>query len=191
MIPILGFSQTDCDSLEINCCDFSLIGSDTIILQAKNNNLEDIFDYPGFLILSESGDTIAKEIVNYFGIGSGFQNHYLEILEPFIVPFNGTLELHGLFYDTLYCQFPLSIEALSSEKLESIVSIFPNPVDDILSLNGIEIGYFTVLSIDGKAIIHNERFENGQIDLTALKSGAYFISLENDQISLKKQFIKN
>ena len=74
-LPLIA--QTNCDSLEINCCDFQLLGNDTISLSAQNNAQNEIFDYPGFLILANNGDTIAKETVNYFGIGSGEQTHYL------------------------------------------------------------------------------------------------------------------
>src|SRR5690348_13010364 len=86
-----------CDTLVINCCTLNSVGPNTITLYASNSS-SNLFDYPGFIVLDAALDTIAKETVTYFGIGQGFQAHTMDIVAPLLLPFNGTLELHTLFY---------------------------------------------------------------------------------------------
>jgi len=70
-------SQTASDSLIIDCCNYDLIGNHAIPLAVSNTNVSEIFDYPGFILVADNGDTSARETVNYFGIGWGSQTHYL------------------------------------------------------------------------------------------------------------------
>lgn len=173
-------AQTNCDSLIINCCDYGLIGNDTITLQVQNTATQEIFDYPGFVILDQAGDTIAKETVNYFGIGSGgFQTHTLGLMAPLVVPFQGTLQLHGLFYDTLYCEFPLMINSLRIEEITANVSMHPNPVHDILFIDGIESGNYRVYSLAGE-LVEYDVFQNQTISIATLKAGIYMVEIEDD-----------
>jgi hypothetical protein len=54
----------------------------TNILHLEASNLsDDIFSYPGFVLYNTVGDTIAKETVNYFGIGWNYQSHDLVLYE--------------------------------------------------------------------------------------------------------------
>lgn len=173
-------AQTNCDSLIINCCDYSLIGNDTITLQVQNTATQEIFDYPGFVILDQAGDTIAKETVNYFGIGGGgFQTHTLNLMAPLVVPFQGTLQLHGLFYDTLYCEFPLIINSLSLEKMANSLSTYPNPVHDKLFVDGIESGSYRLYSLTGE-LVGYDSFQKQGISLATLKAGMYVIEVEDN-----------
>lgn len=184
-------AQTNCDSLIINCCDFTLIGNDTITLQAQNTASQEIFDYPGFVILDQNGDTIAKETVNYFGIGGGaFQTHTLILKAPLNVPFQGTLQLHGLFYDTLYCEFPLMFTHLGIEGLEQEFGVYPNPVNDILTLVGIESGNYSVFSLKGDLIADSKTFSQGKIDFLSINPGIYFVEIQANQKVLRYRIIK-
>lgn len=180
-------AQTNCDSLIINCCDYALIGNDTITLQVQNTATQEIFDYPGFVILNQSGDTIAKEIVNYFGIGGGgFQTHFLNVMAPLVVPFQGTLQLHGLFYDTLYCEFPLMINSLGIETVSQELTVYPNPVHDKLFLDGIESGNFTVYSLAGELIKKNT-FQNKSISFADFEDGMYILEIHDDSNKLMQR----
>lgn len=184
-------AQTNCDSLEIDCCNFQLLGNDTISLQVQNSSLEEIFDYPGFLILSENGDTIAKETVNYFGIGFGWQTHYLAVQNSISVPFSGTLQLHGLFYDTLYCEFPLEISSLSLEEQTYEISVHPNPVVNQLTIEGVTTSDYTIYNLSGENV-KSGTFQNSTIDLNELPAGSYIIEFTDDFIVLrnKLKFLK-
>lgn len=94
-----------CDSLLINSISWDPFGDTAIVLSASNNSAT-LFDYPGFILFDDQGDTLAKETVNYFGISQGPQTHYL-IVQPGATipagPFAGSLELWTLFYQSLGC----------------------------------------------------------------------------------------
>lgn len=188
-LPLIA--QTNCDSLEINCCNFQLLGNDTISLSAQNNAQNEIFDYPGFLILANNGDTIAKETVNYFGIGSGEQTHYLLLQNSISAPFSGTLQLHGLFYDTLYCEFPLMISSLTIEEQSNQIKIHPNPVVNQLIIEGVSTSNYTIFNLSGEKV-KNGVFQNSTINLNELPSGSYIIELTDDFIVFrnKLKFLK-
>ena len=94
-----------CDSLVINSISWDPF-SDTAVVVSVSNNSTTLFDYPGFALFDDQGDTLAKETVNYFGIGQGPQNHYLIVQPGAIIPtgqFTSSLELWTLFYQSLSC----------------------------------------------------------------------------------------
>lgn len=188
-LPLIA--QTNCDSLEINCCNFQLLSNDTISLQVQNSALQEIFDYPGFLILAENGDTIAKETVNFFGIGFGWQTHYLAVQNLISVPFSGTLQLHGLFYDTMYCEFPLMISSLSLDEQTSEISVHPNPAVNQLTIDGVTSSNYAIFNLSGEKV-KSGIFQNSTIDLNELPSGGYIIEFTDDFIVFrnKLKFLK-
>ena len=80
---------------------------DRIIVVAANGS-SDLFDYPGFVLLSTDGDTLAKETVNYFGIGQGPQSHVLDVFPGADIPsgtFTAELHLWSGFYTEPECQW--------------------------------------------------------------------------------------
>ncbi|MBT8196472.1 MAG: T9SS type A sorting domain-containing protein [Bacteroidia bacterium] len=103
-----GFCQaqlTKCDSLYIQNIEYAPF-NDSLIAVYVYNESSDIFSYPGFILYDANGDTVAKEIVNYFGIGNE-QVHYMTIQPGVVVQenFNGTIELWSGFYSTLECTY--------------------------------------------------------------------------------------
>ncbi len=186
-----AFSQTNCDSLQIGCCNFQLLGNDTISLVATNSASEEIFDYPGFLLLNENGDTLAQETVNYFGIGWGAQTHYLSVQNPITFPLEGTLELWGLFYDTLYCSYPITINSIGlNENVMNDLTVYPNPIRSTVKLSHIESGSFSVCSMDGKIISSEQVFDNFIIDLSKLSHGAYILEIISTNKKFRSKIIK-
>ncbi len=125
-----------CDTLIINCCSVNISGPNTITLTAANSSSV-LFDYPGFAILDSNGDTVAIEMVNYFGIGTSPQIHIMNVVAPFTLPFTGTLQLYMLFYDTLACEFPITIPDTVSGLPEHAnqLKIFPNPVQSTFTID--------------------------------------------------------
>ena len=134
LMPALLVAQTSeyCDSVFIKCCDFNVITPNTITIQAANHSPY-LFDYPAFVLMDGNQDTIAKETVNYFGIGNVFQAHHLDIITPPQLPFDGELLLFTGFYDTLWCNFPVyiadTITTNISDYSHSEINIYPNPAD--------------------------------------------------------------
>ncbi len=64
-------------------------------------------------------DTIAKETVNYYGIGWN-QIHSMNIIKQFDLPFEGILELHTGFYSSQECTFPITIPDTVQTSINSI-----------------------------------------------------------------------
>ena len=119
-----------CDTLIINCCQVNGGGPNTLLLTAANSSSV-LFDYPGFALLDQNGDTIAIETTNYFGIGTFPQPHVMNIVAPLVLPFTGTLQLYMLFFDTLACEFPITIPDTVTgitHVPQTHYNIFPNPV---------------------------------------------------------------
>jgi len=118
-----------CDSVSVECCNFYLT-TNQLSVQVSNNSSY-LFPYPGFILFNKDGDTIAKETVNYYGIGIYPQEHVLEYPEPPDLPFEGFLELFVDFYAAKACTFPIQIDDTVSTLVtgipEEYVLLYPNP----------------------------------------------------------------
>ena len=129
---LIAQTENECDSVSIECCSFNSLSPNSISLQASNAS-SNIFPYPGFILLDQNGDTVAKETVNTYGIGPDFQEHVMALVGNLPLPFIGTLELHTGFYSTFACSFPISIADTVStgiyEPTTTRVILFPNPAN--------------------------------------------------------------
>jgi hypothetical protein len=183
-------AQTACDSLIIDCCNFDLLGNDSISLFATNLNNGEIFDYPGFILLDQNGDTLAIETVNYFGIGQGGQTHVLQVQNPIIFPFTGTLELWGGFYDTLYCSYPISFLHLELNEKTTELMIFPNPSNETIYIGAEPFDSWEIIDLMGSLVKKGDESATW-ITISDLKSGSYLLKLKANQIISTISFIKN
>lgn len=98
-----------CDSLLIVELQYGAFNDSTVNVTVENYS-STLFDYPGFVLLDDNGDTVAIETVNYFGIGVGPQLHTLVLVPGATLPagnFIGTLELWTGFYTAHACTFPV------------------------------------------------------------------------------------
>ena len=76
------------------------------------NNSSTLFDYPGFVLLDQNNDTLARETVGLFGIAAE-SFHILHIHAGAVMPqgfFNCSLHLWTNFYTVEACTFNLSID---------------------------------------------------------------------------------
>ncbi|MBK1895097.1 T9SS type A sorting domain-containing protein [Chryseobacterium paridis] len=74
-------------------------------------------------------------------------------------------------------------DIISKEK----ISVFPNPVKNELHIkapNNNEGYYYQIYDMSGK-LVKSGKFENGQIDLSALSSGGYLIRINNSKSIIK------
>ena len=124
-----------CDSVQISSIELSS-NSPTVEVWVKNTNL-DYIAYPGFIMFDSSGDTLAQESIFYFGIGSNYQIHHLDILNTINLPLSGNLELHSWFYDSLVCTFPYIMGSVMriDFSLTNKIKIFPNPTKDNINIS--------------------------------------------------------
>lgn len=98
-----------CDSLNILELQYGAFNDSTVNVTVMNFS-STLFDYPGFILLDNNGDTVAIETVNYFGIGGGPQLHTLSIVPGMVPPsgtFVGELQLWTGFYTAQACLFPV------------------------------------------------------------------------------------
>ncbi len=176
-----------CDSLVINCCSFDSLGFNTLTLFADNHSSV-LFDYPGFVLFNAAMDTIAKETVVYFGIGTGFQPHTLNIVAPLILPFNGELKLYTGFYTDLACSFPFyipdTVNGVSALK-ETEIKVFPNPAQDEVSImyenvNHAEVWWLTMYDITGRKVLELDVDHPPLIiPLNEMTEGLYFLKIND------------
>lgn len=179
-----------CDSIQISNVNYTPDSLNQISLMASNANL-DIISYPGFVLLNDIGDTVAKEIVNYFGIGFFPQQHFLQAYQPISNPFAGTIELHSWFYDSLRCVFPFILDTTLHDlnRKSDFISIYPNPTSDILYVKGINEKFeYVVFELGGKQLLSGM---GNPISLSNFKRGTYFVKVEYENKLHVELIIKN
>lgn len=131
-------SASACDSLVLAGLTWMPF-SDTALLVHVLNPTATLFDYPGFVLLAGNGDTLAKETVNFFGIG---QESYsiLDIPSGTTMPaspFNATLQLWTLFYQDLGCTWNLPVDLCPPDSCSPVILDLRN------SGSGTATGLFT------------------------------------------------
>ncbi|MFT4524692.1 MAG: hypothetical protein ACI85F_000839 [Bacteroidia bacterium] len=122
MIGFSAFAQEACDGIEFQSISYNAFTDTAIIVHVINNGPE-LFSYPGFILINNVGDTFAMELVNFFGIGQE-SIHSLEIWPGVMDPtdiFNGVLELHTGFYDSLWCSWPINQSFCPTENCANLV----------------------------------------------------------------------
>tara|TARA_B100001758_G_C18345516_1_gene576781 strand:- start:259 stop:897 length:639 start_codon:yes stop_codon:yes gene_type:complete len=175
-----------CDSIILDSLQFDANMINYITIKATNLNNNDLVPYPGFILFNNNGDTIAKENVNYFGIGNFPQTHGMEIINsPSSLPMIGYIELHSNFYDSLRCTFQITLNdplatLIDNKAVEESLVVSPNPSNGVFTISGIKDQIKnSILISDQKGRKVNTRIINGnQIDLSNHKSGIYFLTIQ-------------
>lgn len=111
-----------CDDLIIDFVRWGAF-SDTAVLVHVYNNSTELFDYPGFVLLDGSGDTLANETVNFFGIGQE-SYHTLAIHPDAVLPngsFTGGLHLWTGFYDVQACSWEFEIDLCPPSPCDTVI----------------------------------------------------------------------
>lgn len=88
----------------------------------------------------------------------------------------------------------ISCEELMStqEHLFNQLSIYPNPAGDILNLDSaIDIENLTIYNVNGQLVYSQTNLvANQSINISALKSGVYFVRIKNDNVAKTLRLIK-
>lgn len=115
-------SASACDSVVLASLSWAPF-SDTALLVHVFNPTATLFDYPGFILLADNGDTLAQETVNFFGIGQ--ESYHTLGIHPGsnmpTSPFNGNLQLWTGFYDTLACSWDLSADLCPPDSCTEVI----------------------------------------------------------------------
>ena len=83
----------------------------------------------------------------------------------------------------------LSVEEFS---LENSVSIYPNPTNDIISVdvaNSVNVNSLELYNIVGKRVLKTDNA--GSLDLTELNAGVYMLRIQTDEGVVTKKVIRN
>lgn len=172
---------TDCDSLSFLGVRWGVFSDSTIVLTVANAST-DLFDYPGFVLLDEEGDTIASETVSYFGIGSGPQDHILT-RHPGVLSegstVSGQLHLWSGFYTEQECMWPVTWDLCPEQACMTVAPYLSNLGDGIITATvpytledseGLILGNGTfVINPNNQGVIGQE---------LCLPPGSYFLQLE-------------
>ena len=112
-----------CSNLELVSVQWHAFTDTAIVVHVQNSNtVNALFDYPNFILFNASGDTLAKETVNFFGIGEDSW-HILELhpdATPPANPFIGTLELWTSFGAALACTWQLPIDLCPADECSTL-----------------------------------------------------------------------
>jgi len=80
------------------------------------------------------------------------------------------------------------IVCITSESLSSVLKVFPNPADEVISIGGLAGGMsYTIYDESGRQIASGNSNPDGTISLTDLPSGNYFLYLASTPIRFIKQ----
>jgi CubicO group peptidase (beta-lactamase class C family) len=102
-------------------------------------------------------------------------------------------------YDTLLWHYinklsdGCTLTSVSKNKADIDFRIFPNPARNFISFSGFSdagMTRYSIVNLYGQTLLEDET-HNHSIDISALASGQYILTLENEQSKSVKQFIKN
>ena len=83
---------------------------------------------------------------------------------------------------------PLSVE----DETISDISIYPNPVGDVLKIKTSTVlteKIATIFDVTGKRVF-NQRINNNELNVSNLQGGVYFLRIESNGRSIRRKFIK-
>jgi hypothetical protein len=148
-------------------------------------------------LLDCNGDTVATGGMFYFGqLGQTTQDY------PVTLTGNGDITCYPLtasfiinyepgFTDT--CQLSYGINGLeTTSEAKEILSIYPNPVNDVLCIEGLQEnldGDFKILNTIGQVVMEDVIAE--KIKIESLPMGSYLIVISNEKMKYTSKFIKN
>ena len=122
LLPFSLLAQDPCSGVTITSVQYHPFTDTAIVVQLQNGG-PGFFSYPGIVLINNNGDTLAKEDVNLFGIGTE-STHILTVSPGVADPldiFIGELELHTGFYDSLACSWPLNQSLCITENCADMV----------------------------------------------------------------------
>ncbi len=180
---VVSAGGSPCDHLLIGSVQWHAFTDTAIIVHAMNTNMvSELFDYPNFILFDVNGDTLAKETVNFFGIGEDSW-HILRVMNDAVIPpgpFPGVLELWTGFTTTLACSWELPVHLCPPEPCATLIPMVQN-------LGGaLAIGTYNWFIADAGEVMASGQFEMTEaqqmdMDTICLAPGAYEMSVLPNQ----------
>lgn len=175
-------AQGPCDSLTIDQVSYTAF-DDSLLQVVVTNTSSNIFSYPGFVLLDMNGDTIARETVNFFGIG-GQSVHLLSIHPmadmqgPF--PIAGTLHLWTGFYQNFECAFPVTFDPCPPPPCHELVVSMGNFGGAVVNaMIDWEVLDSTGMAVDNGTFELSATGQQSDSDTTCIPPGNYELSIQS------------
>ncbi|MES2799942.1 MAG: metallophosphoesterase [Bacteroidota bacterium] len=74
------------------------------------------------------------------------------------------------------------------------VMVYPNPAENVINIiatKGLKLDHFSLIDFNGKLVVQSSLNANGQIDISSLASGLYFINVSTAKGIIRVKFVKN
>lgn len=100
-----------CDSVAIHTLEYHPYTDTALIVVAQSMAQQFFFSYPQFSLVNAETDTLARESVNFFGLGWAPQTHHVPLLPGMALPaspFEGELVLDYMSMTNGRCVFPFT-----------------------------------------------------------------------------------
>ncbi len=142
-----------------------------------------------FLSTSENCEFHNDFEANYF---AQFENDSTLYFQYWKDPNNGveefSFEVYPGFIFSFY-NFPV-LSVPDSE--ENTFLLYPNPSNNKLFIKAAETNFsISIFDTNGRKVLFEKQINSNEIDVSALKSGMYFITIESSEGKSTKKFIKN
>ena len=180
---VVGGGGSVCDSLDVVSIQWYAFSDTAIVVHVLNENMNEIFDYPNFILFDANGDTLAKEIVNFFGFG-GDSWHVLNVHPDATIPeapFNARLELWTLFTEELACTWDVAIDLCPPPPCATLITTIGN------FGGALTIGTYNWSIFDeGFQFVSGGQFEmtaqlQNDADTICLAPGSYYMAVSMNQ----------
>lgn len=90
------------------------------------------------------------------------------------------------------CEQLIVINNLPEKKTKNSISIFPNPTNNYLNINGIELSSeYRIYDTTGRKVSQGVFLNSNTINIQTLENGIYYIEIKNIDLKTTKKFVKN
>lgn len=144
-------------------------------------------------VLDDLGDPIDAIFLPAQGAGTGEPGYYTTDGCGGPYPMTASVDLFGVNFE-YFISLDAFTTTLSADEfeLQELVSIYPNPAKDFVNVNlsgNVQIERVNVYNMLGA--VQSVELINGQIDLSKLNGGVYFIEVQTSSGTVVKRVIKN
>jgi hypothetical protein len=189
-------SQNEIDFTQV-CVDSVWIDSTGFVhINIYNGNFANL-NYPSVVILSPTGDTISLGTVNFFAqLGNTYQEYINSISDTTISNFeNYNFFINNTFNPDTLAQVDFCIPTKINESVEISFTLFPNPVNDCVTIqlsNQSTMFNLSINDIMGKEVFHKSDLNSTQkINCENFSNGIYLLKISDGVKSSSSKLIVN
>ena len=89
------------------------------------------------------------------------------------------------------CEQLIVINSLPETETKNSISIFPNPTNNYLNVNGIELNSeYRIYDTTGRKVFQGVFVKSNTVDIQSLENGIYYIEINNIDLKTIRKFIK-